>query len=49
MLKDKKLLLIDGHGLLYRAYYALQRTAMTTSKGIKTCAVMVFINMLTGA
>lgn len=49
MLKDKKLLLIDGHGLLYRAYYALQRTAMTTSKGIKTWAVMGFINMLTGA
>jgi DNA polymerase-1 len=49
LLKDKKLLLIDGHSLLYRAYYALERTAMTTSKGIKTWAVMGFINMLTGA
>ncbi len=49
MLKDKKLLLIDGHGLIYRAYYALQSTGMTTSTGIKTWSVFGFINLLTNA
>ena len=49
MLKNKKLLLIDGHGLVYRAYYALERTGMATAKGVKTWAVYGFINLLTKA
>jgi len=49
LLKNKKLLLIDGHGLIYRAYYALERTAMATSGGKKTWAVYGFIHLLSSA
>jgi DNA polymerase-1 len=40
------LMLIDGHALAYRAYFAMQRTAMSTSGGEPTFAVYGFINML---
>lgn len=43
----KKLLLIDGNSLLFRAYYATAYgRPMTTSKGIPTNAVFGFISMI---
>ena len=43
-----KILLIDGHSLAYRAFYATShgRDIMTTSKGEWTNAVYVFVNKL---
>lgn len=41
---DKKLLLIDGHGLAYRAFHAI--TPLTTRSGRPTNAVYGFIRML---
>ena len=40
----KKLILIDGNSLLFRAYFAMR--PMVTSKGIHTQGVFAFINML---
>ncbi|OIN96940.1 DNA polymerase I [Candidatus Desantisbacteria bacterium CG1_02_38_46] len=40
----KKLFLIDGQNLIYRAFYALPR--LTNSKGVPTGAVYGFANML---
>ena len=44
--KQPILVLIDGHALAYRAYFAMQRTNMSTSAGEPTFAVYGFINML---
>jgi DNA polymerase-1 len=46
MAKDfkKKLLLIDGHALLYRAFHALP--TMTGPEGFPTGAVFGFLSML---
>jgi len=41
---EKKLFLIDGNSLLYRAYYAIRR--LSTSKGFPTNAVFGFLNIL---
>lgn len=42
-MEDKKtLILIDGHALAFRQYYALERTAMKTSNGVETWAVYGF-------
>ena len=41
----RKLVLIDGHALAYRAYYALPQT-LSTSKGEPTNAVFGFTSML---
>ncbi|MBQ9688956.1 hypothetical protein IJV79_04915, partial [bacterium] len=38
----KTILVIDGHALAYRQYYALERTAMTTSENQPTWAVFGF-------
>lgn len=40
----KKLILIDGHSLLFRAYFAMR--PMVTSKGVHTQGLYAFINML---
>ncbi len=40
----KKLILIDGNSLLFRAYFAMR--PMVTSKGIHTQGVFAFVNML---
>ncbi len=40
----KKVILIDGNSLLFRAYFAMR--PMVTSKGIHTQGVFAFINML---
>ncbi|MGH2388120.1 MAG: 5'-3' exonuclease H3TH domain-containing protein, partial [Chloroflexota bacterium] len=41
-----KLLLIDGHALLYRAYHATSDTTMTTSRGEPTNAIFGFAGVL---
>ena len=43
---DKKLYLIDGHAIAYRAYYALIKNPLTDSKGRPTGAVFGFANYL---
>lgn len=43
---DATLLLIDGHSMAYRAFYALPADAMRTSSGQHTNAVYGFCNML---
>ncbi len=45
MPEEKKLILIDGHALAYRAYHALPKD-LTTSKGELTNAVYGFTSML---
>lgn len=41
---DKKLVLIDGHSILFRAFYGLPD--LTTSKGQHTNAILGFLNIL---
>lgn len=45
MKDSKKMLLIDGHGLAYRGYYALPET-LTALDGTPTNAIVGFTNML---
>ncbi|MFP4163037.1 MAG: DNA polymerase I [Chitinispirillaceae bacterium] len=45
-MNEKCLYLIDGHALVYRAYYALIRNPLTNSKGQPTGAVYGFANYL---
>lgn len=42
----KKLYLLDGMALIYRAFFAMQRTPRYTSKGFNSSAVMGFANTL---
>ncbi len=44
MSEKERIILIDGSGYIFRAYYAIQR--LSTSKGLPTNAVYGFINML---
>ena len=39
---EKTLILIDGHALAFREYYALERTGMQTTSGQPTWAVYGF-------
>jgi len=43
---DKKLVLVDGHALAYRAFFALPIDAFSTSRGELTNAVYGFTRML---
>ena len=43
------LMLVDGHGLAYRAYYGLQRTGLKTREGLPTFAVYGFLKLLLDA
>lgn len=43
---SKTLILIDGHALAYRSYFALERTGMKTSKNKPTWAVYGFFKAL---
>jgi DNA polymerase-1 len=43
-MSKKKLFLVDGYSLLYRAYYAIRR--LSTSQGFPTNAIYGFLNML---
>ena len=42
----KKLFLIDGMALIYRAYYALIKNPLISSTGLNTSAIYGFINSL---
>lgn len=42
----KKLILLDGYALIYRAYYALIRMPRINSKGMNTSAIFGFVNTL---
>lgn len=42
----KELLIVDGHALAYRTYYAMFRNPLINSKGINTSAVVGFANYL---
>lgn len=46
MAEGKTLLLIDGHALAFREYYALERTGMRTSDGTPTWAVFGFFKAI---
>jgi DNA polymerase-1 len=43
---DKKLFIIDGHAIAYRAYYALIKNPLTNARGQPTGAVYGFANYL---
>ena len=45
----KKILIVDAFGLIFRAYYALIRRPLFTSKGFPTSAIMGFWKMLFSA
>jgi len=42
----KKLFLIDGMALIYRAYYAMIKSPLTSSSGLNTSAIFGFINSI---
>lgn len=46
MAESKTLILIDGHALAFRQYYALERTNMKTKDGIPTWAVYGFFKAI---
>ena len=46
MNKKKTLILIDGHALAFRQYYALERTNMSTSSGTPSWAVYGFFKAI---
>ena len=46
MAEEKKLFLLDGHALVYRAHFAFITRPMINSKGINTSAVMGFTRTL---
>jgi len=46
MKKKKTLILIDGHALAFRQYYALERSNMSTSAGVPTWAVYGFFKAI---
>jgi DNA polymerase-1 len=43
---EKVLYIVDGHGLIYRAYYAFIRRPLLTTKGENTSALFGFMRML---
>lgn len=43
---DKILYIVDGHGLIYRAYYAFIRRPLVTAKGENTSAVFGYMRMI---
>ena len=45
-MSNKKLFLLDGMALIYRAHFALSKTPRFTSAGVNTSAVMGFANTL---
>ena len=46
MYNDKKLFLLDGYALIYRAYFAFIKNPRVNSKGLNTSAVFGFTNTL---
>ncbi len=45
-MSDKKLFLLDGHALVYRAHYAFINRPLINSKGINTSAITGFVRFL---
>lgn len=45
-MSDKRLFLLDGMALIYRAFFAMQRTPRFNSNGLNTSAIMGFANTL---
>lgn len=45
-MSDKRLFLLDGHALVYRAHYAFITRPLMNSKGMNTSAVMGFLRTL---
>ncbi len=46
MNSEKKLFLLDGMALIYRAYFAMSRNPRINSKGLNTSAILGFTNTL---
>lgn len=46
LMKEKKLFLLDGHALVYRAHYAFINRPLINSKGINTSAITGFVRAL---
>ncbi|MEY3050551.1 MAG: hypothetical protein RLY31_336 [Bacteroidota bacterium] len=46
MAEDKRLFLLDGHALVYRAHYAFITRPLVNSKGWNTSAISGFVRML---
>ena len=44
--KRKRIFIIDGYAILYRAHYALIRNPLITSYGLHTSALYGFINQI---
>ena len=42
----RRLMLLDGSALLYRSFFALQQTALTSSRGLPTGALLGFTNTM---
>ena len=45
-MKKKQIFIIDGHALVYRAYYAFIKNPLINSKGQPTSAVFGFANYI---
>ena len=45
-MEQKKLFLLDGHALVYRAHYAFINRPLINSKGINTSAITGFVRTL---
>ena len=45
-MSNKKLFLLDGHALVYRAHYAYIKRPLINSKGLNTSAISGFVNTL---
>ena len=46
MSEKKTLILVDGHALAFRQYYALERTGMKNSENLPTWAVYGFFKAI---
>jgi len=44
--KVKKLFLLDGMALIYRAYFAMSKNPRFTASGVNTSAIMGYANTL---
>ncbi len=45
-MSDKRLFLLDGHALVYRAHFSFIKSPLINSKGVNTSAVMGFVRTL---
>ena len=44
--ENKRLYLIDGYAMLYRAHFAMIRNPLINSKGMHTSALFGFVNQI---